>query len=343
MVSTTAAHPPRGFSLMTRLSAIMAFLALLPVWGVVIGIVGLQANEVDDTALGHAATATIDLERINGLVYAVTMESRGIYLSAAWNAAEDFADNLTKHLRELQQLIPAWQQDAIASHEANVDALTRQIEEFIRLRTELVRLAREEGPPAARAFGDNAANRAVRTALNESLEMLARAYQRDMGRLRAKIAVDDRQFMWGLSALAAAATLALWAGFVVIRGSLLRPLLRLRGRILQLAAGDYAAALEWRQGAAEIGEMARAVEMFRIDLIDRQRLNRETGLLSALNLWLQSCGSLHELYDMIAAFLAKLLPTCPGSLFIYANSRDVIESAKAWNGGRVVPTMQPED
>ncbi len=343
MVSTTAAPPPRGISLMTRLSAIMAFLALLPVLGVVIGIVGLQANEVDDAALDHAASGTINLERINGLVYAITMESRGIYMSPDWSAAEKFADNLTKQLSELQQLIPAWQQDAIASQEANVDEVTRRIEEFIRFRTELVRLARVEGPPAARVFGDNAANRAVRSALNESLEMLARAYQQDMERLRAEIEAGDRQFMWGLGTLAAVATLALWAGFVVIRRSLLRPLLRLRGRILQLATGDYAAAFEWRQGAAEIGDMARAVEMFRIELIDRQRLNRETKLLSALNVWLQSCSSLHELYDMIAAFLAKLLPTCPGSLFIYANSRDVLESAKAWNGGRIVPTMQPED
>ncbi len=343
MASPTAAQPPHGFSLMTRLSAIMAFLALLPVCGVVIGLNLLQADEADDIAMGHAASGTINLERINGLVYAVTMELRGIYMSPDWNTAEKFAGNLTKDLAELQQLLPAWRQDAIASQEASVEELTRRIEEFIRFRTELVRIAREDSTAAARAYGDNAANRAVRSALNASLETVARTYEQEMARIREKIDAGDRDFMLGLSALAAVATLGLGAGFVLIRRSLLRPLLQLRGQMLQLTAGDYATPPERSHGAIEIGEMFRAVEMFRIELIDRQRLNRETGLLSALNVWLQSCSTLHELYEMVSSFLAKLLPSCPGSLFIYANSRDVLESAKAWNGGRVVPTMQPED
>jgi diguanylate cyclase (GGDEF)-like protein len=53
--------------------------------------------------------------------------------------------------------------------------------------------------------------------------------------------------------------------------------------------------------------------------------------------------SLHEVYDMVGSFLAKLLPGCSGSLFIYANSRDVLESAKAWNGASKMPAMHPDD
>jgi diguanylate cyclase (GGDEF)-like protein len=46
---------------------------------------------------------------------------------------------------------------------------------------------------------------------------------------------------------------------------------------------------------------------------------------------------------MVAEFLGRLLPTCGGSLYVYANSRDVLESAKAWNGGKIMPAMHPED
>src|SRR5216683_1778500 len=46
---------------------------------------------------------------------------------------------------------------------------------------------------------------------------------------------------------------------------------------------------------------------------------------------------------MVAEFLGRLLPGCGGSLYIYANSRDVLESAKAWNGGKMMPAMHPED
>ena len=52
---------------------------------------------------------------------------------------------------------------------------------------------------------------------------------------------------------------------------------------------------------------------------------------------------LSELYQMVADFLSRLLPACTGSLYIYANSRDVLESAKAWNGGRMMPAMHPAD
>jgi len=65
--------------------------------------------------------------------------------------------------------------------------------------------------------------------------------------------------------------------------------------------------------------------------------------LSELNEWLQSCNSLGELYDMVARFLSRLLPGCAGSIYIYANSRDVLEGSKAWNGGIVQESMHPED
>jgi len=74
--------------------------------------------------------------------------------------------------------------------------------------------------------------------------------------------------------------------------------------------------------------------VFHTTLVERHKLNRETRLLSDLNEWLQSCNSLGELYQMVAEFLGRLLPSCGGSLYIYANSRDVLESAKAWNGER---------
>lgn len=55
--------------------------------------------------------------------------------------------------------------------------------------------------------------------------------------------------------------------------------------------------------------MERAIGLFRAGLMERTKLNRETRLLSELNEWLQSCNSLGELYDMVAQFLLRLLPS----------------------------------
>jgi diguanylate cyclase (GGDEF)-like protein len=93
----------------------------------------------------------------------------------------------------------------------------------------------------------------------------------------------------------------------------------------------------------EIGRMAGAVQVFRTNAVERSKLNRESRLLSELNEWLQSCKSLDELYRMVGEFVSKLLPGCAGNLYIYANSRDILESARVWNGAQLVAAIHPDD
>src|SRR6266571_8188981 len=108
----------RGYSLKTRLYAIIGFLALLPVCGAVIALIALHNAARDNAALDRAARGTIHLERINGLVYAVVMESRGIYMSPDWKTAEPFAKNLVRELPELQEVVRSWKAEAIASQQS---------------------------------------------------------------------------------------------------------------------------------------------------------------------------------------------------------------------------------
>lgn len=73
------------------------------------------------------------------------------------------------------------------------------------------------------------------------------------------------------------------------------------------------------------------------------KLARESHFLAELSEWLQCCKSLDELYEMVATFLTALLPNCAGSLYVYTNSRDVLDSVKAWNGATQTPPIQPDD
>jgi diguanylate cyclase (GGDEF)-like protein len=164
-----------------------------------------------------------------------------------------------------------------------------------------------------------------------------------MARTRSKVEADQYWFVIALSALAGVASLALCIGIVLVRTGLLLPLSRVRQAMLRLAQGDLEPGPDTRRRAAEIAEMEQAIGVFRAGLVERSQLTRETRLLSELNEWLQSCNSLSELYDMVAEFLSRLLPGCAGSLYIYANSRDVLEGSKAWNGGTVQASMHPED
>ena len=332
-----------AYSLKNRLYTIIGFLGLLPVLGVIFAFVTMANATRDNVALDRAARGTIHLERINGLVYAVVMESRGIYMSADWKSAEPFAKNLVRELPELQEIVRSWKAEAIASQQSNVEELARRIDQFVQFRTELVRLGKEESTGAARVFGDNDANRNVRTALNQSLSTVARAYEEEIGRARSKVEDDDRDFMVVLGVLAAISFIALSGAVMLVRSGLLPPLLSVKGAMLRLAQGDLASDGKDRPRAVELAEMDQAIGVLRTRLIERDTLNRETRLLSELNEWLQSCNSLHELYDMVGEFVSRLLPSCGGILYIYGNSRDVLESVKAWNGRKTMPAMQPED
>ncbi len=79
-------------------------------------------------------------------------------------------------------------------------------------------------------------------------------------------------------------------------------------------------------------------------ILDEQlRLAREVQLLGELNEWLQSSRSLQELFDMVARFMTHILPDAEGSVYVYSNSRDVLEGCASWNGGTHKDHIHPEE
>ncbi len=79
-------------------------------------------------------------------------------------------------------------------------------------------------------------------------------------------------------------------------------------------------------------------------ILDEQlRLAREVQLLGELNEWLQSSRSLEELFDMVSRFMTHILPDAEGSVYVYSNSRDVLEGCASWNGGTHKDHIHPEE
>ncbi len=75
---------------------------------------------------------------------------------------------------------------------------------------------------------------------------------------------------------------------------------------------------------------------------EQVQLSREVKLLSELGEWLQSSRSLEELFDMVGMFMRHLLPDCAGSVYVYSNSRDVLDGACSWNGEEHQDHIRPE-
>jgi len=71
------------------------------------------------------------------------------------------------------------------------------------------------------------------------------------------------------------------------------------------------------------------------------RKQKEAMLLAEFNGWLQAADSLSELFQVVSSFLSKLIPESSGAVYVYANSRDVLESVCNWNDGLMVPNFEP--
>jgi hypothetical protein len=121
-----------------------------------------------------SASAAINIGRVNGLIYAIVMESRGIYMSSDRTTIRAYGNELLKRNRELAEVMGSWQAPPGVDDAAQFAAFKKRIVQFMDFREELVRRAVEIGPAAGRAWGDNDANRALRTQLNVDLEALAK-------------------------------------------------------------------------------------------------------------------------------------------------------------------------
>lgn len=69
----------------------------------------------------------------------------------------------------------------------------------------------------------------------------------------------------------------------------------------------------------------------------------ETSSLAELSDWLQCCKSIEELYEIVHQAMAGLFPGSSGQLFIYSNSRDVLDGAVTWGKMNLTRSIQPQD
>jgi signal transduction histidine kinase/CheY-like chemotaxis protein/HPt (histidine-containing phosphotransfer) domain-containing protein len=169
--------------------AVIASLALVVL---VVGAIGVDAVSTTNTQvrdLERIANRTYFAERANSLIYAVVMESRGIYMSTDNATVARYGDGLTRFLRELEDNMAQWKENIQTNQQEDFARAEARAEEFIRFRTELVRLGNEVSPAAAREWGDNEANRANRKALNGEIDALAKANYAELAGLR--IAIHD--------------------------------------------------------------------------------------------------------------------------------------------------------
>ena len=211
-------------------------------------------------AYNTANSGTANVAEINGLIYAVVMDSRGVYMSNSINEAKVYAAGIQKFNGKISDVMSSWKASADEDSDT-FDTFAKRISQFIEFRAKLARLGTEISPAAGREWGDNDANRSVRQALSGDLQKLKDAYALKAKRINSEIDDLTRKSSFLYALLAIVALGMTMAGVGVIALNIARPLARLQKSMQLLASGKFNIALPGLGRKDEIGEIAASVGM----------------------------------------------------------------------------------
>src|SRR5499427_4222280 len=96
-------------SLATRLYSIFALFALLTAAITVLSDYNSRRGSELTAAIERANLAALNVERVNSLVYAVVMESRGVYMSTEPAVVKKFGDGLLKFNDQILDVVKKWE------------------------------------------------------------------------------------------------------------------------------------------------------------------------------------------------------------------------------------------
>ncbi|TQI74683.1 methyl-accepting chemotaxis protein [Bosea sp. AK1] len=251
-------------SIRLKILAMLAIVAGGAILSAIISLYGLYKADDLNTRSEIQGNVALLTQRINGVVTAVVMDSRGVYMAKTSKEAEPFAKGIEDRFPTLRKFSADLQKVAPPEERAVVDQIAKAVEEFITFRAETARLGREVSPAAANEQGNNEANRTNRKALNDLLINFSQRVE------KASIAVSDeataftRQVQW-LMPVVLLMTLLVSVGVALIfaQRSITRPILDLSRVMEKLTAGDTRIDVPHAQREDEIGTMARAVSVLR--------------------------------------------------------------------------------
>jgi methyl-accepting chemotaxis protein len=280
MPETVKSRSAAGYALASRLSiatklySVFALFALLTAAITVLSDYNSRRNAELIEAIETASRAALNVERVNSLVYAVVMESRGVYMSTEAVVVKKYGDGLLKFNEQIRGVVKDWESIVQADDSEQFAVFKKRIEQFVDFRKELVRRGVEIDAAAGREWGDNDANRAVRSALNKDLEALSKVYAERRKQIVRQGDVN-RTLALALTGLGGLALVVVVIGVLIISRSVARPLAVITATIKRVAEGAENVEVPHTDRADEIGALARAIRIFQGAMDGNRSLNSQ--------------------------------------------------------------------
>jgi methyl-accepting chemotaxis protein len=231
-------------------------------------------------------------ERLNRYVTAVVMEARGIYGAPSLKDAQKFADGLIDDLGEMDTVLKAWAPLVPADEKDAFDKVVSRSQEFKAFRAETARLGTTVSIAKANEQGNNEANRANRKAFQKEIEAVVNVDKKRLEIVESSLQEFERWIFILVSAtavvgIAAGATL----GFMIARFHLSRPIHGITDTIRAVAEGNFDVVVPFTGRKDEIGDMARAVGVFKENGIAVREHHQREAIQRAKNDELQAMMS----------------------------------------------------
>jgi methyl-accepting chemotaxis protein len=263
-----------SLSIAAKLYTIFALLAT-----VTIGLsLWLALNARNNTTLTQeferAFVGAQNVERVNGLIYAVVMESRGIYMSPDIPSAKRYGALLLQFNERIANVVADWRKHVGTADAGQFGEFEKRIQQFMEFRKELVRLGTEVSPAKGREWGDNEANRSVRTALNKDLDGLAHIYDARSKQVYAELEAGVARTAWLLGVLCVVAVVLALCGIVIIGQAVARPLRNITRVTEEVAGGATGVTIPHANRHDEVGALARSIMIFQQAIERNVELNR---------------------------------------------------------------------
>jgi methyl-accepting chemotaxis protein len=259
-----------------RIYLAIGLMGLVTLASLAIGLAQLREYDRTLASVRNAGERAAIAERLNGLVYAVVMDSRGIYMSASPERAKPFADGIRRFAGAIERDVADWEARLPADQRAAFAPLKQGAADFVRLRNELARLGTEVSIAEANRVGNNDDNRRNRAAFNASIDAVAKQTADEMARLAEQA---DGMFLstaiWlGTSVVGALLLIGLFA-VGMVRGTIVKPLAGVTGALSALADGRTDTTVPGADRRDEIGALARTAEAFRAAIVEREAMEQE--------------------------------------------------------------------
>lgn len=266
----------RNTKISGKIGLVILLMSISLITVAILGISSLTTFKHYVDTMRSSSQEALDAERANGLVNAVVMDSRGLYLSKDGAEAEKYTRPLLANLERLKSEIASLQKDIDPTRREQFAPLSKALGEFVQLRSDVVRVSREGSIADATKMGNNDANRQARLALSAALQQLSEKLNEYSIQTQAETEKEYRSDIITLAVvIALSLVLGAGVGYLVSKKGLVEPIDSVIKDLTSLTKGDLGVAIEGQDRRDEIGEISRTALIFRDNVRHIERLRIE--------------------------------------------------------------------